>query len=282
MFSIDLTPGKYVPDLQQWQPLRAQEVKRSDINHLTVATLNVWFDENYYFDARCRATLALLATDQPDIITLQEVTPAFLTQILHTPWIQAAYQVSDIYGDSIDPYGVLILSRLPIVNWQLIILPSRLGRYLVTAQALLNQTTTTFASVHLESRSYSAPTRAKQLARIFPHLASEPHVIVTGDFNFCSTSDENRQLDPTYQDVWPLLHQTEPGFTENTDVNTMRWFQTGKHEQVRFDRILLRSQQPGWQARSIQLIGTEPISTATPDIFPSDHFGLLGRFDWLL
>ena len=99
-------------NLRQWQPLSNREVQLPNIEHLTVATLNVWFADDY-FDQRCSATLALLQSYQPDVITLQEVTPAFLTRLLHTPWVQAEYRLSDIYGDSVDPYGVLILSRLP-------------------------------------------------------------------------------------------------------------------------------------------------------------------------
>jgi tyrosyl-DNA phosphodiesterase 2 len=279
MFSIVPTPGEYIAHLQQWQPLDTINTAPSAVDYLTVVTFNVWFADDY-FDARCAATLTLLATHQPDIIALQEVTPAFLKQVLNTSWIQAEYRISDIYGDSVDPYGVLILSRLPILEWSFVPLPSAMGRHLVTARAAISGAMTTFAGVHLESQSYSAPTRAKQLARIFPLLASEQHVMLMGDFNFCSSWDENQRLDTTYQDVWPLLHPTEPGFTEDTDRNTMRLLHTGKQKHVRFDRMLLRSQYPGWQAESIRLIGTEPISPATPHIFPSDHFGLVGRFVW--
>jgi tyrosyl-DNA phosphodiesterase 2 len=279
MFSLIPTPGKYVSSIQQWQSLSTTERESANIDHFTIATLNVWFAD-YYFEQRCRATLALLESLQPDVITLQEVTPAFLTEVQRTPWIQASYSLSDIYGDSVDPYGVIILSKLPIHDWEFFPLPGAMGRSLVTARAELNQTSIMFATVHLESQTQSAPTRAKQLARIFPLLGTEHHVILTGDFNFCSTWDENRNLDPTYQDVWSALHQTEPGFTEDTDRNTMRMLYTGKQKQVRFDRILLRSEQPGWQAESIQLIGTESIQPATPNIFPSDHFGLAGKFVW--
>jgi hypothetical protein len=31
---------------------------------------------------------------------------------------------------------------------------------------------------------------------------------------------------------------------------------------------------------AIALIGTEPIDSSTPDIFPSDHFGLVSRLRW--
>lgn len=279
MFPLIPTPGKYVSSLQQWQRLSTAENETVDIDHFTIATLNVWFAD-YYFEQRCRATLALLESLQPDVITLQEVTPAFLLEVQHTPWIQASYSLSDIYSDSVNPYGTIILSKLLIRDWEFFPLPGAMGRSLVAARAELNQQSLMFASVHLESKTQAAPTRAKQLARIFPLLDTEQHVVLTGDFNFCSTWDENRQLDPSYQDTWAVVHQTDPGFTEDTDRNTMRMLYTGKRKQVRFDRILLRSEQPGWRAEFIELIGTEPIQDTTPNIFPSDHFGLIGRFVW--
>lgn len=281
MFSLIPTPGKYIPSAQQWQRLSPTENKAVNIDHLTIATLNVWFAD-YYFEQRCHATLALLESLQPDVITLQEVTPTFLTEVQRTSWIQVSYNLSDIYGDSVDPYGVIILSKLPIRDWEFFPLPGAMGRSLVTARAELNQQSIMFASVHLESKTQSVPIRAQQLARVFPLLGTEQHVILTGDFNFDSAWNENRQLDPTYQDVWAALHPSEPGFTEDTDRNTMRLLHTGKQKQVRFDRILLRSEQPGWQAESIELIGTEPIDDLPSNIFPSDHFGLVGKFVWRL
>ena len=272
------TPGIFVPELQKWQPIETGAPAPVHLPRLTVATMNVWFGEAY-FDERCRATLTLLESYRPDLIALQEVIPGFLDQVLETDWVQAAYTLSDIYGTSVDPYGVLILSRLPVLEWQLFMLPGSMGRDLVIARAGIQQTPA-FASVHLESHSYSTQIRAEQLARIFPRLSHDQHVVLMGDFNFDSSWAENQNLDPAYQDVWPLLHTSEPGYTEDTEVNTMRLLHTGKHKQVRFDRILLRSEQSGWRAETIQLIGTEPIGIEMPNVFPSDHFGLFGTFAW--
>jgi tyrosyl-DNA phosphodiesterase 2 len=274
-----VTPGRYVKGLRQWMPLEQADLPSLVCDTLTVATLNVWHAPDF-FQERCHATLALLASLQSDLIALQEVSPRFLDQILSTPWIQTEYCLSDIYGSSIDPYGVLILSRIPICAWHLVALPSAMGRHLVSARAFLNGQRTTFASVHLESLAYAAPTRAKQLRRIFPVLAPEPHVILTGDFNFCATWEENRQLEPSYQDIWSILYPEQAGYTEDTERNTMRMRHTGKPKQVRFDRVLLRSHQPGWHAEAIALIGAVPISDTTPEVFPSDHFGLVSRLRW--
>ena len=273
----DLLSGVYDQHSQQWV-LDTPRVSESAVYaQLSVATLNVWFAD-IHFGMRCAAILELLRAASPDIITLQEVTPALLNDILHSPWIQAAYRLSDIVGTSLDPYGVLILSRLPIHSWELVPLATAMGRQLVIARAALNGMTTAFASVHLESKATMASIRIKQMQRIFPALAAEQHVILTGDFNFDTHWDERQYLDPSYQDCWPLLHPYEPGFTVDTERNHMRLLAKRQDKQTRFDRIFLRSSAPGWQLESIELLGDTPISSATPDIFPSDHFGLLAQF----
>jgi tyrosyl-DNA phosphodiesterase 2 len=277
MMTILPTPGQYNPHLRQWLPLPPTSGEGVQLEQLTVATMNVWFGAERFAE-RCNATLALFADLQPDLIALQEVTPAFLAQLQHAPWVQQHYRLSDIYGESVDPYGVLLLSRHPVTAWGCFPLPSAMGRMLLTAQINLNKTPTTIASVHLESRETSTPTRAKQLARIFPWLANEPQVILVGDFNFCSSWPENQNLDSSYRDLWPDLRRDEPGFTEDTTINTMRLRTTGEPKQVRFDRILFRLQSSVWRADLVELLGTTPLPDLEPTVFPSDHFGLLGRF----
>ncbi len=45
-----------------------------------------------------------------------------------------------------------------------------------------------------------------------------------------------------------------------------------KEPSRRLDRILLRSSI--WKAEGIRILGDAPVSPETPDVFPSDHFGL--------
>jgi tyrosyl-DNA phosphodiesterase 2 len=277
MYAVTATPGHYEPHLRQWVPL-AQQTHTITAKRLTIATLNVW-NVYHHFEQRCQAILDLLAASQPDLIALQEVTPAFHQQILNTPWIQDSYQLSDIYAESVDPYGVLLFSRYP-ASFELMPLPSAHGRCLHTAQLTINQHTTTFSGVHLESTIDAAPTRAKQLTQIFPQLAAAPHAMLVGDFNFCSSWEENAQLPSAYQDVWAALRPHDPGYTVDTTINTMRLEVMGKPKHVRFDRILLRSQQPGWQAESIELLGTDALEGTSPAVFPSDHFGLISTLIW--
>lgn len=92
-----------------------------------------------------------------------------------------------------------------------------------------------------------------------------------GDFNM--RDDENHRIRAPYRDVWPMLRPDEPGYTEDTSINHMRFDMKGKPRHVRFDRALVK----GWEPTGVELLGTEPVSTELPRIFPSDHFGVLCR-----
>ena len=86
---------------------------------------------------------------------------------------------------------------------------------------------------------------------------------------------ENGRIPPPYRDVWPALRPGEDGFTEDTSINHMRFDMKNKHRHVRFDRILVKG--PAWTPASVDLLGTEPVSSALPRVFPSDHFGVRCR-----
>jgi len=101
-----------------------------------------------------------------------------------------------------------------------------------------------------------------------------------GDFNFCSSWPEEEAIEPDFQDVWHLLRGNEPGCTKDFRVNRMLQKVDQRVRQVRFDRILFRGRAPGWRPRSIELIGNRPVSDSLPDVFPSDHFGLVARLRW--
>jgi len=116
----------------------------------------------------------------------------------------------------------------------------------------------------------SSKTRKAQLEIIFPILKEADTSLLMGDFNFCSSwTDENKNIPPEYLDLWAEIHPKEPGFTEDTDVNLMTFMDKRRKKQVRFDRVLLRSNS--WKGISIELLGTKPIGE---ELFPSDHFGL--------
>jgi tyrosyl-DNA phosphodiesterase 2 len=274
-----LYPGKFNQKTGAWHPYM-DSAANITATELTLVTYNVWFDQ-YHLQKRCEALLRVVRDCDADIICLQEITPGYLNQVLRQAWVRANYYVSDYTGSTVQPYGVLLLSRLPTAILRLHDLPSLMARKLLVAELQVNNQTLQVATVHLESIKAFAPSRRRQLEQIFPTLETSKHVVLMGDFNFCSSwLEENANIHPNYQDMWATLRRDEPGYTEDTDINLMRLEYTQKHKQVRFDRILIRTSTPGWQPKSIELLGTAPTSPDYPNIFPSDHFGLVGRLEW--
>jgi endonuclease/exonuclease/phosphatase family metal-dependent hydrolase len=246
---------------------------------LTVMTCNVWFSR-LHFEDRARAILRIAREHDADLIALQEVTAEFVDQLLGDEWFRDRHWISDGTGDTVYPYGVLLLTRIPPRRLRLLDLPSMMGRSLLTAELEINGHRLDVATVHLESLN-SAEFRATQLELIQPGLRRAEHALVMGDFNFCSSwAEEEQNIEPDFHDLWPLLRGNDPGYTKDPLVNHMLQGLDKRLKQVRFDRILFRGRAPGWRPRSIELVGNQPLSDSRPDVFPSDHFGLVARLEW--
>jgi tyrosyl-DNA phosphodiesterase 2 len=243
-----------------------------DRDELTLTTFNIWFND-YCADERFRAIADLLRASRPDIMVFQEVTPSAVAVFLDQDWITDDYCRAAVVGGDVNEYGMLLLSRLPIDRVTYTPLPTRLSRGYLRAEFTVGGTRLTVCSVHLDSGKARARLRARQLRRIFWSLRTAENAVVLGDFNMRDA--ENGRIRASYRDVWTTLRPGEDGFTEDTDINLMRFDSKPKHRQVRFDRILVRGQS--WQPSSVDLLGTAPVSTAHPRVFPSDHFGVICR-----
>ncbi len=247
---------------------------------LTLLTYNAWFMP--FADAeRSMALLEIIRSGNADIIGIQEVTPKLLGMILEQDWVRKDYLVSDFQGKTVEPHGVFLLSRFPVRRLAVYNLPGALDRKVLIAELMLNSSVTKIAVLHLESRKKNAHVRTEQLTGLFPLLEDAPHAVLMGDFNLDTVgAAEPSPIDGRYEDVWSILKPEDPGFTIDTDINTMRFEQKGGSKRVRFDRILVRSGSPGWRPEAIRLLGTDPIRKTHPVVFPSDHFGLMASLKW--
>jgi len=244
-------------------------------SHVSVLTYNVFFGP-YQDQLRYPALLEELKSRSPDFICLQEITSRFLRFLQADEWIRAHYDMA--LTEIENNYFELILSQFLVEKYYWYPLPSHMGRKLLVAKFQLNNETINLATVHLESLEPNSYQRAQQLKIIFPLITSTADTsLLMGDFNLCSTSEENKNLSPDFLDIWPCLHPDDNGWTENTDINVMRYKINPQDKHVRYDRILLKSQK--WKPLSIELVGTKPVSPDHKDIFPSDHFGLLATID---
>lgn len=270
----ELEPWGFDPIAGAWRP----EVSYSaaDTGSLRLVTFNLWFDELHWAE-RLDAALRLVEKCRPDLIGLQEVTPTQLERILATDWVRRQYQLSDGTGATLRPHGVLLLSRVPLTGMFLCHLPSGKDRKLLVGTVGTRCGDLCVGTLHLESSPESTSTRLEQLDRVLPALQGADHAVLMGDFNFDPANrDEQSRIEHGYTDLWPALRGDEPGYTADSQLNSMRFAHKQLHKRVRFDRILLRSAGAIWRPISVDLIGTEAISPEHPGIYPSDHFGVCG------
>lgn len=253
---------------RRWTPEPATDA-RCDIERLVVSTYNIWFNDRHA-EQRYRAIADLLSREAPHIMVFQEVTPSARTILLQQPWIREHYRSAAVVGGRRGNYGMLLLSRVPVDRVGYTRLPTRLSRGYLTAQLTLNGAHLSVLGVHLESGKAAAPLRARQLGLIFESVRDADDALIMGDFNL--RDGEAGIIAAEYQDVWPALRPGEPGYTEDTTINHMRFDMKDKHRHVRFDRVLTRGDR--WTPESIELLGRAPISPALPRVFPSDHFGV--------
>ena len=261
--------------VQRFDPVRRRWVTarecggHREVERLTVTTYNIWFNDTHA-EQRHHAIAELLSREAPDIMAFQEVTPAALTVFLEQPWIREHYRSAAAVGGRRGNYGMLLLSRLPVDSVTYTRLPTRLSRGYLTARLTLNDVPLTVVDIHLESGKASAALRARQLGLIRDSLRDSADAVTMGDFNIRDAEDAI--IGPDYRDIWPALRPGEPGYTEDTTINHLRYDMKHKHRHVRFDRVLTKGDT--WTPESIELLGREPISSELPRVFPSDHFGV--------
>lgn len=231
---------------------------------MRVLTWNVWFG-SHLFDERAAALIRELERRRPEVIALQEVTDPVRARLDDLP----GYEVHDDEGREAF-YGVAVLTRIGVRRSRLLAsLPSQMGRRLLAVE-LANGLTV--ATIHLESTAGATRDRVRQLTLLQPWLAEHTDsYCLVGDMNFSpDDAAETAALDPDLVDVWPSLHPGDPGYTVDTDVNTMRLESSGRASHKRIDRVFLRSAR--WRATHIERVGLEPIDA--DGTFTSDHFGL--------
>lgn len=291
--SRTLPPMRYMPSHGRW----AEVVERAGgdgaspaAGRLRVVSWNIWFGEHRWRE-RLDALLRVVERLQPQVIGLQEVTPRQLERILATSWVRDAFLTSDAVGESLDPHGVLLLSRLPMSRLELVLLPTRRDRKLLCADLALARGPLRVLVTHLESGD-AAAWRESQLDILQRRLDPSAPGLVVGDFNFDpARHPEQRTVDPGLVDCWRAVHGDTPGDTLDGTANAMRRWMAESDYAFRSDRILLwpgrrsgnAQTAPRWREQDIRRIGLEPIAGGAKPLYPSDHFGLVADIiagDW--
>eukprot|EP01031_Cornospumella_fuschlensis_P034471 gene34471-41733_t len=281
---------------------------------LSVLTWNIWFD---FFQqaARYGGIVGIIGSLRPDVVCLQEVTTSFI-RILKNSSLPSMYSISDdLTGESVLPYGTLTMVRKELhATFAFVDFPSWMNRRLLTAEIPHSNGNVIVGNVHLESLD-NHPTREAQLQICQKVFLPYSFYVLVGDFNFCSyrnfirdnsvlENDSLQRILPGSHDMWLDFHDpaVNPGHTFDGKHNPLV---RHKEEIMRYDRIIYYDRGNAakqWKAQSIEIIGNFPLSDNGSErtvfrpgvppirprkafqhdeqtlVYPSDHFGLYGRF----
>jgi len=271
---------------------------------LRFLTYNVWF-EDVHQRTRITALASLIDSLQPDVIALQEVTPALLSLLQRSGAFQQ-YWLSPHPTSA--PYFTLLLSKRPPVAMYRIPFISQMGRDL-TAMVLDVRgddvggrpgevRRLVVSTSHLESLWQSKERRAQQLKQTlttltsmaaYPHTSassssaasvspppSSASLFFMGDTNLRGNECAPLITSQHFVDLYPTLiasHLTndKAGYTYDTVVNRMVAAMGRKGSKARYDRVLGKVGE-GLEVVGMWRAGMEPVREG---VWISDHFGLV-------
>lgn len=248
--------------------------RQEDRKTLTFVTYNILGDP-VESKKRGPAILKLLRESDADVIALQEVVPWFVAMLSKEEWVKK-YHVPKVAEKPLETGGQYLLSKFPIEKAVCPVLPGNQRRTVLLVTIKVGGRRLEIANTHMESPLDDGKARAKQLDFIFGKLKDADDAVFLGDLNFGDKErPETSHLDPNFLDLWRVLRPNDPGFTWNMEENEMaRKGSFPREASRRLDRILLRS--PIWKAKEVKIIGDTPLGEGKKELFPSDHFGVLG------
>jgi hypothetical protein len=132
------------------------------LQKLKIITFNILFDiydkDLIFSDERYNEILKYLSNSNAHVIGnfilkkiqgLVEVTEKFLSLLLKEKWLREKYLITEIQNISINPYGQVILSKIPLRNTKLFHFSNN-KRSLFT-EMILNENIIAIVLVHLNS-----------------------------------------------------------------------------------------------------------------------------------
>jgi len=229
---------------------------------LLVVSYNIQYGERL---ADALADLRAGGLDRPDILLLQEMTPAGVETLAAALRLNYVYQPASVHPHHQQPFGNAVLSRWPILAQRLLVLPhaqpwTGQRRVAVACDLDVAGQPLSAISLHLATPVVSAERRLAQAAAVLDSLVAGWHgpVVLGGDFNTAMTS-EVAAVRRYYRRAGRLLPaRLPPGCT-------IRW-QPGRLVDAgcRLDHLFLRGLQAG-------------ASGITRDATASDHFPIWVR-----
>ncbi|XP_076084597.1 tyrosyl-DNA phosphodiesterase 2-like isoform X2 [Mytilus galloprovincialis] len=253
-----------------------EEIKLLSWNIEGISTVNI--------KERTSAVITFINSERPDVIFLQEVIVDTLEMLsrkcLDYTFIESA----------VESYFTVIMVKHKVVQvTDSKIIPftsSTQGRTLQKVECTIKALPCVLMTSHLESMKTHSDERKHQMKRALHHVVNASRdrtVLFGGDFNIKDREiREMKGLPKGVLDLWiETGRNKETQFTWDTSINTNQTWAANQDfkPKIRFDRIYMRhpKTEPVISPVSFQLIGQEKIPSC--DCFPSDHWGILVRFD---
>lgn len=195
-------------DGKQWisWEVHKEQVSQDSVSSLSFYTQNIWFGEKNMKE-RYANLIQMICESNADFIWLQEVVIPFFEMILENQHIVNNYYIS---GNTINDYGLLMLSKWPVYFYEFPFENSWMNRSLLLAETMFNGKTFLVWTSHLESLDNRLK-RSKQIDYIQNTILKGYDAIFMGDFNFdFKWPDEYVSVDwDTYQDLWRTLKDSK-------------------------------------------------------------------------
>jgi tyrosyl-DNA phosphodiesterase 2 len=252
-------------------------------SELSVLTYNVYKNTELYMKHRFAYIVSFIDRLNPDIVCLQEVTKDIIKLLAKNNNITKRYVFSCLDDDNI------ILSKYLPIN-------SNIFKF----RFYWNNTENKHTAILLLFENFAVMSTKlpnnkckneiiKELVLIMNKYNKSKRVIFVGDFNTDIDGISNKNnletslFDNKFKDMWRILRFNETGFTLNTQKNTMLRKIVNKSIYIRRDAIMYGGKDIN--PKSINMIGKSKLvieenDKIKSDIFPSTHYGLLGKF-WL-
>lgn len=297
------------------------------IDKVSVLTFNIWGedDSNAFLSARMQHLLRIVLERQADILCFQEMTEkAFecVDAALRSAYPYCSDDVldSNVLKERNSNVTNVIYSKVPPLSFCTYKIGGALDYDNVASTCVFGNAI--LVNVHFQAgcpQSSDKRRRAladacaqcrqaqfRALVAFLDETCPSRSAIVCGDFNaHLDGGDSWPEIDGSpvhgWLDTFRQYRPNQPGWTEDTQRNTMRWNLKFKSKQYRYDGIFVRGDTP--KVTESRLVGTEPFLLSRTDSqavidctaahqrsqlklcegrlawFVSDHFGVMSTVE---
>ena len=249
-----------------------------------LVTWNIWGIDNVSYpmlNIRLPYIVDEMKKTDANIICLQEVSDTVYQYLLKDQWILDNYFISQHYLGEGYQISCLILSKhLPKRGYFRLLhgehifsaIVIDMGNFLILNHHAQAGSKYSGDISHPEKYTTCRKDHLKMLIDDLDHFKKpEQDLIIVGDFNFDIGNPEWEENDllTGWKDVWNMLHPEEKGYTEDTNINLMRWNIKQNQKLYRYDGILYQGNKINPQ--QCELIGTESIAMIDIDDLQDEY-----------